>query len=363
MKIGIVGLPLSGKTTLFNALTGAQVDTAAFMGGKQEAHQAVIQVPDERLDKLTEIFNPQKKTPAVVEYIDLAGLNTSEQKKQGFSDQFLGQIRSVDATLVVVRAFGDENIPHPLDSIDPVRDLKMVEGEFILSDLAIIENRLNRLSKQMRVKKQDHDVREYDLLSKFKEFLEEEQLLRQLDLSEEEEHIIRGYQFLTLKPMIVVVNIDEKDIGKEEEIMQRFRAVQEQKDTVVLPISAEIEMEIQQLSEDEAELFRKDLGITHSAMDKLIRTSYELLGLISFFTVGEDEVRAWTIRENTRAPQAAGAVHSDMERGFIRAEVVSYEDFIARGSLAKCRTDGVLRLEGRDYIVKDGDIINFRFAV
>jgi len=363
MKIGIVGLPLSGKTTLFNALTGSQVDTAAFMGGKQEAHQAVIQVPDERLGKLTAIFNPQKETPATVDYIDLAGLSTGEQKKQGFSDQFLGQLRTVDAILTVVRSFTDENIPHPLNSIDPTRDLGIVESEFILSDLAIIENRMSRLEKQMRVKKQDQDVREYELLQKFKELLEEETPLRQIELSGEDEHLIRGYQFLTLKPLIVVVNIDENDIGNESRILEPFADVSSQRQTVVLPISAEIEMEIQQLSEDEAQVFRQDLGIEHSAMDKLIRTSYELLGLISFFTVGEDEVRAWTIRKNTRAPQAAGAVHTDMERGFIRAEVVSYNDFIARGSLAKCRTDGVLRLEGRDYIVKDGDIINFRFAV
>ena len=363
MKIGIVGLPLSGKTTLFNALTGSQVDTPSFMGAKAEAHPAIVHVPDERLDKLAEIFQPKKKTPASIEYIDLAGLSTSEQKKQGFSDQFLGQIRTVDAILVTVRAFKDENVPHPLNSVDPSRDLNLVEAEFLLSDLAIIENRMARLEKQLRVKKNDQDVRELAVLEKCKQNLEDEIPLRSLEFEPAEEWLIRGYQFLTLKPLIVVVNIDEDDIAKEDEVLAPFAEISSRPRTSVLAISAKIEMEIQQLSEEEAELFRSELGITQSAMGRLIRASYELLGLLSFFTVGSDEVRAWTIHRNTHAPQAGGAVHTDMEKGFIRAEVVHYDDFITRGSLAQCRSDGVLRLEGKDYIVKDGDIINFRFAV
>ena len=363
MKIGIVGLPLSGKTSLFNALTGSEMDTTSFMGGKKEAHHAVVHVPDERIEKLTAIFNPKKKTPANIEYVDLAGISTDSQKKQGFSDQFLGQIRTVDAILTVVRAFTDENIPHPLDTVDPVRDLEAIQAEFIISDLTIIENRMTRLEKQMRAKKADQDVKEYQLLEKFKALLEEEKPLRDVDIPADEEFIVRGYQFLTLKPIIVVVNIDETDISKESEIIGQFSNVQEQKNSVVLPGSAKIEMEIQQLSEEEAQFFMQDLGITQSVMYRLIRASYELMGLVSFFTVGEDEVRAWTIPTNTPAPIAAGAIHSDIERGFIRAEVAAYNDFIERGTMAKCRNDGVLRLEGRDYIVKDGDIINFRFAV
>ncbi|NOY58863.1 MAG: redox-regulated ATPase YchF [Calditrichaeota bacterium] len=363
MKIGIVGLPLSGKTTLFNALTGAQVDTAAFMGGKAEAHHAIVHVPDERVDLLADIFQPKKKTPATIEFVDLAGMSTSEQKKSSFTDQFLGQIRTVDAILVTLRAFENENIPHPLNSVDPLRDMEMVDAEFILSDLFIIENRMDRLQRQMRAKKADQDVREYAILEKCKENLENEIPLRYLDFSAEDEVLIRGYQFLTQKPLIIVVNIDESDIGGEADVLKNFSQRAQQKNTSVLAISAEIEMEIQQLSDDEAELFRSDLGITHSAMNRLIRTSYELLGLLSFFTVGSDEVRAWTIRENTRAPQAAGAVHTDIERGFIRAEVVHYDDFIPRKSLTQCKSDGVLRLEGKEYLVKDGDIINFRFAI
>ncbi len=363
MKIVIVGLPLSGKTTLFNALTGMQVDTAAFMGGKKEVHQAIVAVPDERLERLNSIFNPKKKTPATVEYIDSAGMAAEEQKKRGFSDQFLGQIRSVDALLVVLRAFENENLPHPLNSVDPYRDLQSIQADFILSDLGIVENRLARLEKQLRVKKSDQDVREQAVLIKCKKLLEEEQPLRVLDLPSEEEILIRGYQFLTLKPIIIVVNIDEKDIASGEEISLQFNDFANQSATVVLPIPAQIEMEMQQLAPEEAKAFRDDLGIAQSAMLKLIRTSYDLLGLISFFTVGEDEVRAWTIHAGTHAPQAAGEVHTDMERGFIRAEVVHYNDFVVRGNYAKCRSDGVLKLEGRDYVVQDGDIINFRFAI
>ena len=363
MKIGIVGLPLSGKTTLYNALTGSMADTTAFMGGKAEMHQAIIQVPDERLDKLNEIFRPKKKTPATIEYIDLAGISADSQKKQGFSDQFLGQIRTVDAIVIVLRSFKDENIPHPLDSIDPMRDLTIIEAEFILSDLGIVENRMSRLEKQMRVKKTDQDQKEFILLEKFKALLEEEKPLRQMNIAPEEELLIRGYQFLTLKPHIIVINIDENDIKISDSFLDKFRHVSNKKNTIVIPISANIEMEIHQLDDQEAKVFRQDLGIAISAMDRFVRTSYELLGLISFFTVGEDEVRAWTIGTQTPAPEAAGEIHSDIQRGFIRAEVVPFDEFIKRGTLAKCRSEGVLRLEGKEYIVKDGDIINFRFAV
>ncbi|MDZ7372283.1 MAG: redox-regulated ATPase YchF [candidate division KSB1 bacterium] len=362
MKIGIVGLGLSGKTTLFNALTGSQVETAAY-SGKAEAHRAIVNVPDERLDALNEIFKPRKKTPATIEYVDLAGISTAEQKKGGFSDQFLGLVRTVDALLVLLRHFADDSVPHPLESVDPLRDLKTIETDFIISDLSIIENRMARLEKQMRTKKSDQDAQEYELLQRCKKLLEEEKPLRIMEMSREEQLLVRGYQFLSQKPVILCLNIGENDIRREEEVLAPFAAYRLQPHTALLAISAKIEMEILQLSPDEAELFRNDLGIVESAMGRLIRTSYDLVGLISFFTVGEDEVRAWTIRRNTPAPIAAGAIHTDIERGFIRAEVVHYNDFITRKSLAQCRADGVLRLEGREYIVKDGDIINFRFAV
>ena len=361
MKIGIVGLAQSGKTTLFNALTGAQVDTS--FSGKTEAHRAIVNVPDERLDQLAAIFQPKKTTPAIIEYIDLSGIGASEQKKSGFSDQFLGQIRLVDAILVLVRAFENDAIPHPLNSLDPLRDLHNVEAEFIISDLSIVENRMDRLQRQMKSKKSEADAREYALLEKCKAFLEEEKPLRHFDMTPDEQMIVRGYQFLTQKPLIIVVNVGESDIANPEKVMALFADYLNDATSTALAISAQIEMEIQQLSQEEAELFQSDLGITESAMARLIRASYDLLGLISFLTAGEDECRAWTIRQNTKAPQAAGAIHTDFERGFIRAEIVHYDDFIQCKSLPQCKTDGVMRLEGKEYVVKDGDMIHFRFAV
>ena len=362
MKIGIVGLPFSGKTTLFNALTGAAADPAA-SAGKREAQHAIVKVPAERLDKLDAIYQPKKKTPATIEYIDLSGLSADEQKKGCFSDQFLGQLRTVDAVLVIAAAFHNDNVPHPLNSINLQRDFNLVQEEFILSDLGIIENRLQRLGKEMRVRKTDQHVKEEHILQRCKSAIDALKPLRTLAFAPDEEILIRGYQFLSLKPHILVPNIDEQEIGRSEAIAADLAEWAAIPKTAVLPISARIEMEIQQLSDEEAELFRQDAGILQPAMDRLLRTSYELLGLLSFFTVGEDEVRAWTIRGNTLAPQAAGEIHSDIERGFIRAEVVHYDDFIARGTMAKCRAEAVLRLEGKEYIVKDGDIINFRFAV
>jgi ribosome-binding ATPase len=362
MKIGIVGLPQSGKTTLYNALTGQQVSTAAYSGGKEDAHHAVIRVPDERLEQLNDIFAPQKKVPATIEYIDLAGIHPDQQKKQGFSDHFLGQLRLVDAILIVLRSFENPNVAHTLGSLDPNRDLDIILSEFIISDMSIIENRLDRLERQMRVKKNDQDVKEHTLLQGLLKQLEEEIPLRNIALSVDEQHLIRGYQFLTQKPLILVLNIDENQLTDDTTVSKNLKVSQE-KNTAVLTIAAQIEMEIQQLEGVEAELFRTDLGIKDSAMEKLVRISYDLLGLISFFTVGEDEVRAWTVPENTKAPLAAGTIHSDFEKGFIRAEAVHYDDFIERKSLAKCKSDGVMRLEGRDYTVKDGDIITFRFAV
>ena len=350
------GVDLGGGRIIKTAQTG-------FSSGKVETNKANVRVPDERVDTLTEIFQPEKKVPAVIEYVDLAGLTASEQKKGGLTDEFLGNLRTVDAILILTRAFQSDNVPHPLNSIDPKRDFDMIQSDLLLSDLNVIENRMQRLEKQIKAKKTMEDQREYELLQSFRETLENETPLRDLDISKEQEMMIRGYQFLTLKPLIVALNIGEADIPNADTIPKPFEDIYNAEKSTVVLISAQIEMEIQQLSDEEADAFRDDLGITHSAMQRLIRVSYELLGLVSFFTVGSDEVRAWTIPLNTAAPQAAGAIHTDFERGFIRAEVVSYDDFIPRKSLQACKTDGVMRLEGKDYIVKDGDIINFRFAV
>jgi GTP-binding protein YchF len=363
MKIGIVGLPLSGKTELFEALTGAQAGTAFHQPGNGQERHAVVKVPDERLERLNRIFQPMKKTPAGVEYIDFAGLDVSEDPRPGFSNRFLGTVRTANALLVILRGFKDERVPHPLKSIGPVRDLKAIDSEFILSDLVLIESRMDRLEKQAKSQKNDRDIRELKVLGKCKSFLEEEKPLRLLDLEREEEVLIRGFRFLTQKPLIIVVNIDEDDIAREEEILKPFGVWMEQKDAVVLCLSAKIEKEIQQLSDEEAVQFLKDFGIAHPVRARLIAASYQLMGLISFFTVGSDEVKAWTIQADTPAVRAAGAVHSDIERGFIRAEVVGYDDFVSRGTLVQCRNEGVLRLEGKDYRVADGDIINYRFAI
>jgi ribosome-binding ATPase len=363
MKIGIIGLPLSGKTELFEALTGSAAESASRAAAGGQERRAVIKVPDARLQRLSEIFKPEKTTPAGVEYVDFSGLQVSEEGHHGFSNQFLGSARTADALLVVVRAFGDESVPHPLKSVDPVRDLRTIEAELILSDLAIVESRIERLEKEMKSRKNDRDAREMRLLAECRTRLEEEKPLRMFPFEREDEILVRGFRFLTQKPFIVAVNIDENDIAREEAILAQFEAWRSLPLTAVLCLSARIEKEIQQLSPEEAAQFLGDFGLSSAARARLIELSYRLMGLISFFTAGSDEVKAWTIHADTRAVQAAGVIHSDIERGFIRAEVVAYDDFISRESLPKCKTEGVLRLEGKDYPVKDGDIINFRFAV
>jgi ribosome-binding ATPase len=358
VKICIVGLPLSGKSSLFGALTGASPDSA-----KGADPLAMVKVPDERLEKLAEIFQPKKKTAAAIEFMELAGISTGENKKTGFSEQFLGKLRTADALLAVVRAFPDPAVSHPLDTIDPRRDLRNLEAEFLLSDLAIVENRIERLVKQIAAKKSDRDVRERDALEKCRTLLEAETPLRRGEFKAEEEVLLRGFRFLSQKPLIAVVNLGEDDIRRESELLVSFAPWAAQENTAVIGLSARLEQEIRQLSEDEARQFRADFGIARSALDRLIASAYRMMGLVSFFTVGGDEVKAWTVGEGTAAVRAAGVIHSDIERGFIRAEVVSYVDFAVHGSIAQCRTDGTLRLEGKEYPVRDGDIINFRFAI
>ena len=360
MKICIVGLPLSGKSSLFGSLTGASPDAAAAKGADP---LAVVRVPDGRLEKLAELFQPKKKTAASIEFMELAGIAAGENRKTGFSEQFLGKLRTADALLAVVRTFKDPAVPHPLDSIDPARDLRALETEFLLSDLAIIENRIERLIKQVAAKKSDRDVRELAALEKCRAFLEAETPLRRVEFKADEEVLLRGFRFLTQKPLIAAVNLDEDDIRREIEILAPFAPWTEQEKTAVIGLSARLEQEIRQLSEAEARPFRADFGIETSALDRLIASAYRMVGLVSFFTVGSDEVKAWTVGQGTAALHAAGVIHSDIERGFIRAEVVSYDDFVDFGNIAQCRNEGTLRLEGKEYPVRDGDIINFRFAV
>jgi len=357
MKIGIMGLKQSGKTTLFNALTGQEASTG-YGANKLEVNMGSVTVPDVRLDKLSSIFNPKKQVNALVEYVDVAGVEGEGPIDSGL----LNQIKTTDALLLVVRAFEDDAIVHPFDSVDGIRDFQNLLEEFILSDQAIAENRVSKIEKIVQSNKNAKEKKEYDLLKRLIGYMEELKPLREVTLSDEEMRLIRGYQFLTLKPVLVVFNIGEGDDGAE--ILKNFEeAAKDMADVKAIAISGEIEMEISRLDDDEKEMFMEDLGIKTLARDKVIRASYDLLGLIAFFTVGEDECRAWTIRNGTIAQKAAGEIHSDIERGFIRAETVSYEDFISFGTYVKCKEEGKLRLEGKEYIVKDGDIINYRFNV
>jgi hypothetical protein len=362
MQIGIVGLPNSTKTTIFNALTQSQEQTAATTSGKVEVHTAMVLVPDPRVDQLSEIFNPQKTTYARVHYNDVAGLRVGVGQEGALSGQLLNVIAQSDALLHVVRAFEDEHIPHPEGSIDAIRDLTALEFEFLISDLQIVERRLERL---------DHDLsrkgsyaerltgqKELDLLTRIKDSLEQEIPIRDLDLSDAEEKRLRGYQFLTAKPALIAISVGDAGSDNPED----YPTYQHNKSDLVC-IHGALEMEISQLSQEDAIIFLDEYGIDEPGLNRMIRLNYELLGLQSFFTVGEDEVRAWTIPIGANAIEAAGTIHSDLARGFIRAEVVSYQNFIKAGSINEARKEGTVRLEGRNYIVQDGDILNIRFNV
>jgi GTP-binding protein YchF len=359
VKIAIIGLSNTGKTTLFNALTGQNIETTVYPTTAGEPHLGMVKVPDARLDKLTEIFKPKKTTHATIEYIDYIGLTKGdmEQNKKVFDF-----IKDADAIVHVVRSFQDDGVLHPAGDIDPARDIGTAELELIFGDLELVEKRLEKMEQGIKRGKKPNEA-EKRLLMKCKENLEKEIALRDVRFSEEEQDTMRQLQFLSTKPEVVVLNIGEKDLNTDHAknlqstISNRFASLS------VLTLCGKIEMEIAQLSSDEKKPFLDELGIDEPASNKLIHTCYAILGLISFLTVGEDEVRAWTIKKGLPAQKAAGKVHSDIERGFIRAEVISYEDFISSGSMHAARDKGLLRLEGKTYAVKDGDIINFRFNV
>lgn len=359
MQIGIVGLPYSGKTTLFSTLLKHKSHDTT---GKLSAERGIVKVPDERLDKLTEMFNPKKKVNATIEYLKVPGLESESAGTRGLPSQFLANLKTVDALLVMVRAFENEYYPHPLNRVDPKADIEFINSEFLLSDLGIVETRHEKLKKLVMKTQDEKDKRELALFEKLRVQLENEKPLREMDFDEHEELILKGYQFLTAKPILYVLNIQEDQIPNAEKIEQQFSEYVG-KNAAVTSLSAEIEKEISELDEEDARLFMEDLGIKEPALNKLIRKSYELLGLISFFTVGEDECRSWPIRKGTNAQKAAGVIHTDLEKGFIRAETVHYDDLIRMGSMAACKEHGLVRLEGKDYIVKDGDILNIRFNV
>lgn len=365
MKLAIIGLSNAGKTTVFNALTGQSLDTTVYPTISGEPNFGVVRVPDRRIDRLSEIYKPGKITFATVEYIDYIGLTKGDvvQNRKVFD-----LIKDVDAIVHVVRAFENEAVSHPLNDVSPLRDIETLELEFVFGDLEFVDKRLQRMEEGARKGKKQNEA-ERKLLMRCKDTLEKEIPLRKISFDEEEQKLMRPLQFISTKPEVIVLNTAESDLngGKAQELqlsVERYVAEKGMAETTkVVTLCGKIEMEIAQLSADEARAFLEDLGIEEPALNKLIKVSYDLLGLISFLTAGEDEVRAWTVTRGTVAQQAAGKIHSDIERGFIRAELVGYDDFIADGGIAGARDKGHLRLEGKTYEVRDGDIINFRFNV
>ena len=363
MKLGIVGLPNVGKSTLFNAITKAGAEAANYPFCTIEPNIGVVTVPDKRLKVLHEIYNPKKTIYTTIEFCDIAGLVKGASKGEGLGNKFLGHIREVSAIIHVVRCFENENIVHVDGVINPISDIETINTELILSDLEILERTKSRLSKNL---KGDKSVkRELDIIDDVIEFLGQGNSARAMDLEEETREYVESLNLLSSKPIIYVTNVSEKDIAKEDNpyiSMVRDFAKKEKAEVVV--VCAEIEAEMAELSDDEREMFLEELGIKESGLEKLIKASYSLLDLISYITAGEPEVRAWTIKRGTKAPQAAGKIHTDFEKGFIRAETISYDNLLeCEGNLAKAREKGLIRSEGKEYIVKDGDVIHFLFNV
>lgn len=362
----ITGLPYVGKTTLFNLLTGGHASTGLFAGAEADTNVGVAKVPDERVDKLAALFTPKKTTYAEVTYRDL-GLAHSAQQGQGPSPQKLGDLRASDALVHVVRAFRDPAVPHVDTTVDPARDLASLEIELLFADHGVVERRLERIEPELRsARGAEREAREREraVLQKAMAALEDEIPLRDVGLDDEERRAVRGYRFLTLVPQLVVANIDESDVASPDAVLAPLRAAAaKHRAMAVVPVCAKLEAEISELSADEAAAFRADLGVREPALDRVVRATYELLGLVSFFTTGEDEVRAWTIPANTAAQEAAGAIHSDLERGFIRAEVIRWDELLAAGGDAEAKKRGVMRTEGRDYRVQDGDCLHVLFSV
>ena len=366
MKLGIVGLPNVGKSTLFNSLTKAGAESANYPFCTIDPNVGVVTVPDERLNVLGEMYHTKKIIPAAIEFVDIAGLVKGASKGEGLGNQFLANIREVDAIVHVVRCFENSNIVHVDGSINPLRDIETINLELIFSDLEILERRISKVSKVARNDKSA--AKELGLLNKVKAHLEDGKLAKTFEEvdDEEEQAWLESYNLLTYKPVIYAANVSEDDLADDAANKEGVQAVREYakgEQSEVFVVCAEIEAEISELDDDEKKMFLEDLGLKESGLEKLIKASYKLLGLISYLTAGEPEVRAWTITEGTKAPQAAGKIHSDFERGFIRAEVVSYDDLIACGSHTAAKEKGLIRLEGKDYVVKDGDIMLFRFNV
>ncbi len=365
MKLGIVGLPNVGKSTLFNSLTKAGAESANYPFCTIDPNVGVVTVPDERLNLLGDFYKSKKVTPAVIEFVDIAGLVKGASKGEGLGNQFLANIREVDAIVHVVRCFEDSIVVHVDGNIDPLRDIETINLELVFSDLEILERRIAKVTKTARMDKEA--AKELTFLERVKAHLEDGQLAITLETENEDEDAwLATYNLLTAKPVIYAANVAEDDIADDGANNQHVQAVREyaaKQNSEVFVICAQIEEEISELDEDERKMFLEDLGLTESGLEKLVRASYHLLGLMSFLTAGEDETRAWTIKIGTKAPQAAGKIHTDFERGFIKAEVVNYQDLLDCGSYAGAREKGLVRMEGKDYVVQDGDVILFRFNV
>ncbi|MBR9974218.1 MAG: redox-regulated ATPase YchF [Bacteroidetes bacterium] len=358
MQIGLVGLPFSGKSTLFQTMTRTHIDEATL--ARQQTNTAMVKVPDARVDKLGEIFQPKKLVYTSIEFVDVVGLKKGDHTSTQFTGAFLGGVKTNDALMFVVRAFDDPLYPHPEGSIDPARDVAILETEFLLSDLAMIENRIEKLRKQVHKVQDDKLKRELVLLEKFQERLESEQPLRTLKLDPHDAALIKGYQFLTLKPTLVVLNLEDSAVADRDRMVAELQEQYADKGIVVDAFFGKIEMELAQMEDADAAEFMKDYGIAESALTRIIRAAYDMLGLISFLTFGEDECRAWTIRRDTPAQEAAGAIHTDLMNRFIRAEVVHFEKFLEHGSIQACKDHGHWRLEGKEYVVQDGDMLTIR---
>lgn len=364
MKLGIVGLPNVGKSTLFNAITKAGAQSANYPFCTIEPNVGIVDVPDKRLDVLAKMYDPEKITPAFIEFVDIAGLVKGASRGEGLGNKFLSHIREVDAIIHVVRCFDDTEIVHVDGSVDPVRDIETINLELIFADLETVDKRFERLGKLLKTGEKKY-AQEAEVLKKLKETFEAGKPARSLELSDDEAELIRDMSLLTQKKVIYAANMSEDGIADAEnnEYLKRVREFAAAENSSVLPISARIEEEISTLDDDEREMFLSEMGLEASGLDRLVEKSYDLLGLISYLTAGPKEVRAWTIKKGTRAPQAAGKIHSDFEKGFIRAEVVSYDDLLECGSQLAAKEKGLVRSEGKEYVMQDGDVVVFRFNV
>ena len=363
MKLGIVGLPNVGKSTMFNSITKAGAECANYPFCTIEPNVGVVPVPDERLDELTKMYKPQKTTHAVVEFVDIAGLVKGASKGEGLGNKFLSHIRETDAIVQVVRCFEDSNVVHVDGSVDPVRDIETINLELIFADIETVNKRLEKAKKNLKANKKYQE--EIDLLEKIKQNLEEGKSARAIEFNEDEQEMVKEMFLLTTKPILYIANISEEQIenAENDELVLKVKEYAAKENAEVIPLCVKIEEELSGLEDEDKKEMLEALGLEESGLDKVIKKSYDLLGLMSFLTAGEPEVRAWTIKKGTKAPQAAGKIHSDIERGFIKAEIVSYDDLMKEGSMVAAKEKGLVRQEGKDYIMQDGDIVLFKFNV